>query len=248
MENYIYKDKVDEEYYERFLPIDVNSTKTSYEKALDIALDTRKFEIDLYWKRANYFWLFVAAMFTAFFVVANNLYKEIEVFDVNLKVYHKVPHLEFMNLYFLLIISFLGFTFSLGWYYVNRASKFWQNNWEAHVDLLSKKNHGELFTTIKASNRDFWKLDKEYPFSVSRVNQLLSLITTFIWMIMFLGSIYFLLSNKFSFSISDSCNIIFLFVSLLIFLIYIFVFTNYSKSFIKDFKNKDSNISFYLKD
>ena len=30
-------------------------------KAFEHALDIRKFEIDLYWKRASYFWTFIAA-------------------------------------------------------------------------------------------------------------------------------------------------------------------------------------------
>ncbi|EIJ8446517.1 hypothetical protein LJP04_004306, partial [Salmonella enterica] len=36
------------------------------EKALTYALDIRKFEIDLYWKRASYFWAFIAATFAGF--------------------------------------------------------------------------------------------------------------------------------------------------------------------------------------
>ena len=32
-------------------------------KALKQVLDIRKFEIELYWKRATYFWTFIAAMF-----------------------------------------------------------------------------------------------------------------------------------------------------------------------------------------
>lgn len=36
------------------------------EKALAYALDIRKFEIDLYWKRASYFWTFIAATFAGF--------------------------------------------------------------------------------------------------------------------------------------------------------------------------------------
>ena len=36
-----------------------------------IALDIRKFEIDLYWKRAAYFWTFIAAAFGAYFLMFN---------------------------------------------------------------------------------------------------------------------------------------------------------------------------------
>lgn len=34
--------------------------------ALATALDIRKYEIDLYWRRAAYFWTFIAAAFVAF--------------------------------------------------------------------------------------------------------------------------------------------------------------------------------------
>jgi hypothetical protein len=33
---------------------------------LGFALDIRKFEIELYWKRATYFWTFIGATFAAY--------------------------------------------------------------------------------------------------------------------------------------------------------------------------------------
>lgn len=38
-------------------------------KALEQAHDIRKFEIDLYWKRAAYFWTFIAATFAGYFLL-----------------------------------------------------------------------------------------------------------------------------------------------------------------------------------
>ena len=38
-------------------------------KALEIALDTRKFEIELYWKRTGYFVLFIGAIFVGYYNV-----------------------------------------------------------------------------------------------------------------------------------------------------------------------------------
>ena len=35
-------------------------------EAIDVAFDIRKFEIDLYWKRAAYYWTFIAATFAAY--------------------------------------------------------------------------------------------------------------------------------------------------------------------------------------
>lgn len=41
------------------------------EKALEHAVDMRKFEIRLYWRRAAYFWALIAAAFAGYFVILN---------------------------------------------------------------------------------------------------------------------------------------------------------------------------------
>ena len=58
-----------------------NETK-ALEEALKIALDTRKFEIELYWKRASYFWLFIGAVFVAYFSTLKSD-SSLVVFDVS---------------------------------------------------------------------------------------------------------------------------------------------------------------------
>ncbi|MFH6988348.1 hypothetical protein ACHRVW_11430 [Flavobacterium collinsii] len=199
-------------------------------KAFETALDTRKFEIELYWKRATYFWAFIAAMFIAYFAVFNS---------------DKIDEIRGVTI----LISSLGYFFSLGWYFVNRGSKYWQKNWESHVDLLGAKIQGKLFSTIKNSNQEFIKLDKEYPFSVSKVNQLLSLIMLVTWFGLIIFSIFFSFDKLIYFSnISDNW---FLFGTILILSIIIlvsFIFFNYSKSFIMDHKINDKNTTFFLND
>lgn len=64
---------------------------------------------------------------------------------------------------------------------VARGSKVWQENWEMHIGYLEEVIHGPLFKTFKIPNTNFWSLDKEYPFSVSKVNQVLSLFTCIFW-------------------------------------------------------------------
>jgi hypothetical protein len=62
------------------------------------------------------------------------------------------------------------------WYFVNRASKFWQENWENHVNLLEGEVIGPLYETVLGdADISFWKLNGPYPFSVSKLNQILSL-------------------------------------------------------------------------
>ena len=48
---------------------DIENKTPKQEKALEHALDIRKFEIDLYWKRATYFWTFIGATFAGFIAV-----------------------------------------------------------------------------------------------------------------------------------------------------------------------------------
>jgi hypothetical protein len=73
-------------------------------------MDIRKFEIDLYWKRASYFWAFIAAIFAVYWIV---LTKNTNIIN------------SFKNIA-LIIISIIGYIFSFSWYLVNRGSKYWQ--------------------------------------------------------------------------------------------------------------------------
>jgi hypothetical protein len=128
-------------------------------KALEMALDIRKFEIELYWKRATYFWTLMAAVFTGYFALKN--------IDGNTDVF---------------LISCLGVILSAAWFSVNRGSKYWQENWERHVDVLEDEEVGPLYRmTISRDQFRWWKLWDGYPYSVSKINNLVSLFVLFIW-------------------------------------------------------------------
>lgn len=129
------------------------------ESALAQALDIRKFEIELYWKRATYFWSLIAAAFAGYFALSSS----------------KDPLLP-------LLISCIGLVLSVGWFLVNRGSKYWQSNWERHVDCLEDSVTGPLYkTTINKKNFSIYKFWEGYPFSVSKINQLISLFVVLIW-------------------------------------------------------------------
>lgn len=148
--------------------------------ALQHALDTRKLEIELYWKRATYFWTFIAFTFGGFFALST-----IE----NSKVPEK-PELLF-------VISCVGFTFSLGWYLANRGSKFWQENWEKHVDLLENKIFGPLQkTVIDTKSFSIFNPIGPYKFSVTKINQILSFYITLIWLFLGLRSFNTIAGNQ----------------------------------------------------
>lgn len=91
-----------------------NDHKKVY-NAYKFAVRTREFEIELFWKRSALFWTFVAATFTGYIAILS---------------------LAKADYRLLLLIAILGWIFSLVWHFVSRGSKFWQENWEMHIDQL----------------------------------------------------------------------------------------------------------------
>lgn len=139
--------------------------------ALERALDIRKFEIQLYWERAKYFWAFIAAALAGYGAIQAS--SSISISDkTDLSVY----------------ISCLGIVFSFGWYCANRGSKQWQENWENHVDLLEDNITGPLYKVVlrrpNPKNCQQWvkeQMTGPYRLSVSKINQLISLYVSFLW-------------------------------------------------------------------
>lgn len=156
-------------------------------EALKNILDIRKFEIELYWKRATYFWIFIGATFAGYISLLNS----------------SAPNNK--SIYTVLL---LGVVFSLCWYLVNRGSKFWQLNWEKHLDAMENEIIGPLYkTTIE---RDYYKsrwyvLSGPYPFSVSKINILLSLFVLVLWLGILVDFIYSH-KNLFEISFRNSIN------------------------------------------
>ncbi len=128
-------------------------------EALKYAHEIRKFEIDLYWKRAAYFWTFIGAAFAGYFWIL------------------KQPDTASI-----FVVTSLGFVFSLSWYCVNRGSGAWQRNWERHVDFLEDRVTGPLHKTlIDRGSYKFKNFAEPFPFSPSRINNILALYVTVIW-------------------------------------------------------------------
>lgn len=147
--------------------------KSAKEKAFERAHDIRKFEIELYWKRTTYFWAFLITSFGGYFAIltSNNEYLNSE---------NKGQYL--------FLIESIGFIFSLGWFYVNRASKHWQINWEKVIDQLEDEITGPLMKTNIINHNKYINFVSSYKFSVSRVNQIISFFIVFIWMILMIST------------------------------------------------------------
>lgn len=152
------------------------SGKKRKEKALEHALETRKFEIELYWKRAAYFWTFIAAALAAYGLIQAS--KDIP-----------SPKKEHLSV----LVGVLGLVFSFAWQAVNRASKYWQENWENHVALLENEVTGPLFKSVTRGipqeartrvDRFGRYLTSPDNYSVSKVNQLVSIFVMLVWLVL----------------------------------------------------------------
>jgi hypothetical protein len=141
--------------YERDLLRDPDKAKAAFEKAWAI----RNFEIEMYWKRATYFWAFIASTFVGYFgLTSSSNYQRPDVFD----------HSE------VYVVICVGFLLSLAWLLTNIGSKSWQRHWEVHVDLLEDQFTGPLYKTT-------------YPrktFFVSKINEIVSAVITTVWLML----------------------------------------------------------------
>lgn len=141
------------------------------EKTFNQILDIRKFEIELYWKRTNFFWTILAAIIAGYFLIYSKL--------------SNIP--DKTSLKTLFSLGCLGLIFSTGWYFVNRGSKFWQVNWEKHLDCIEDEVIGPLYKTTIDTNYyhgKFFNLVAPYPFSVSKINQVLNVVLIVFWIFM----------------------------------------------------------------
>lgn len=212
-----------------------SQTSTKLENAFKTALDTRKFEIELYWKRTTYFWAFIAFFFSMYIVALNSE-------NIN-----KHKHIT-------ILISLFGYLFSLGWYFVNRGSKYWQENWERHVANLEGGIQGDLFKMLKMPEENLiTRPFKEYPFSVSKVNQFLSLVMSIVWLGIFFYSILFsydMTDKVITFLHIESTKTIFVLWAILIFALTV-IFIKYSKSFLvkytKNLKENEKEDNIFIK-
>lgn len=148
---------------------DFKDLKQSEQKEIfNLAWESRKFEIELYWKRAVYFWAFQAVALAGYFSILSA--------DSFAEKNHS-----------LFYVNCLGLITSLGWYLINKGSKSWQRHWEKIVDILEDMVVGKLYKTGTT----------EKTYSVSKINQLISLFFTYMWLLNMLNQLF---ENHFDFS------------------------------------------------
>jgi len=199
--------------------------KEKLEKALEIALDTRKFEIGLYWKRTGYFVIFIGAVFVGYYTILSS--------DKSDKIEKE------QQSWLLLILPALGFLLSLLWHMANRGSKFWQENWEAHIEELSTHLGIPIFGIIKSRKHSICNVMGQYPFSVSKVNQMVSLFITISWVLVFIKEVLSFPSLKIDLSFLKEIPFWIFIIGLLIILLVIFQCRGFAAKTPKKRKNAD---------
>ena len=159
---YIYSNKKSDlgslsaaDYKAELIDLDKETAKLAFEKAWQI----RNFEIEMYWKRANYFWAFIASTFVGYFALISS------------ESYGKPDRFGHIEVY---IIICIGFVLSVAWLLTNIGSKSWQRNWEAHVDLLENRFTGPLYKTVHPTK----------TYSVSKINEIVSFVFAAIWVLL----------------------------------------------------------------
>lgn len=135
-------------YFEK-LNIDPQKEKTKIEAALERSYQQRTFEIEHLWKRATFFWGLQAGVFAAFGLV------------------WKAAEEVTGSFYVLFMLAGMGFLTALSNSFAARGSKFWQQNWEDHIDMLESHSEGELYRTV-------WLREGQVSFSVSGVSERLN--------------------------------------------------------------------------
>lgn len=152
----------DKEYEEIFIKgRPKEDIKFSYQQAWA----AKNFEIELYWKRAQYFWAFQIAAFAGYFAVLNS------------NSYSNDPPKNPEVLFFVICI---GSITAMAWNFINQGSKTWQRHWEIHVDMLEDNLTGPLYKIVTTQK----------TFSVSKINDIVSRFFILIWII--LGVKYFI--------------------------------------------------------
>lgn len=185
------------------------------ERAFNTSLDTRKFEIDLFWKRSLFFWGFIASAFIAF----ATLYKE--------------------NSKYAIMIAGFGCICSLVWTLANRGSKFWQENWESKVSKYEDELVGSLFKDVEEVQNKFWAL-RARKYSVSKLAIALSDYVLAVWIGITLSLVckhLKLFRNIFS---TDTLIIIFVILTL-VYSVYILIFARSSNPESTGVENKVSD-------
>lgn len=150
------------QYRDYFTQEDIDKLREAYNKSHDI----RKFEIELYWKRATYFWTLTAALITFLGLTVTAYLGKSNIVDPT-----KILSIG-------LAITTLGLLLTIITFFMSQAGKYWQTNWENHINNLEFLFSGNLHKT-------HIKNKKNGMFSISKLNESTQFIFIVFWTMSF---------------------------------------------------------------
>ena len=136
------------------------------EKQLNLSVQTRNVEIELFWKRSLFFWGFIAAAFAGY------------------------AALRQANSDLALVIACFGMVCAFAWALLNRGSKYWQESWETKVERYEIDVTGRLFAHEEdiQTNKGCWLQARKY--SVSKISIALSDYVFVLWLSVVAGELF----------------------------------------------------------
>jgi len=150
--------------------------KTKLFDIYKIIVDTRKFEIENFWKRTAFFWGVLAIILVGYFNAKNS--EE-----------------------YLIFISYLGFFYNLIFSLSLRGSKYWQVHWE--IAAIEHERHlgFKIFRwnfkdKIKEESSTVFPPLKPTKYSVSKLTMILSDFTIFFWLILMIKDFVYMFKNS----------------------------------------------------
>lgn len=130
-------------------------------EACNLAHRIREFEINLYWTRTTYIWATQAALI-GISLLFRTFGDTTVVFDFPEIRISTAP--SFSSLIAILLLSTLALIVAALWSLLLDGAKFWQNNWERHVDILGEELNENLYQVYPIIGED-----AKPPYSVTRL-------------------------------------------------------------------------------
>jgi hypothetical protein len=134
-------------------------------KRLEISIQSRNMEIELFWKRSLFFWGFIASAFVGYAALRTQK-SDLSMF-----------------------LACFGMVCSCAWSLLNRGSKYWHESWETKVERFETAVTGPLFAIEEQeqTQKGIWLRARNY--SVSRLAIALSDYVFIFWIAIVIAEI-----------------------------------------------------------
>ncbi|MCW1931767.1 hypothetical protein OKW52_05690 [Pararhodobacter zhoushanensis] len=129
----------------------------------------------MYWRRSAYLWTLQGAALAGLAVILSTGPLNEECLPIAPQTSGHC-HLVWVRSVVIVAIWCFGVFTAFAWLLLLRGAKFWQNNWERHVDFIEDRISGAIYKTYPVPKY-------EAPYSVSKINELMAGFTLLMWIL-----------------------------------------------------------------